>query len=100
VGFLVVAIFWPLLFPAGLNGSSWGEDVVLIEFLAGISLCGVTGFLLCRKLTKNMLAIATASRSCSRRQNSGIRSEACSQREINTQQLSCALAHDARLAQA
>jgi serine/threonine protein kinase len=49
-GGLVVAIFWPLLFPLSLQGSSWG-DAVGIAFLVFFLSFAMTGFLLCRKLT-------------------------------------------------
>jgi ABC-type Fe3+-siderophore transport system permease subunit len=52
-GGLMVCIFWPLLFPESLQGSSWGEDAGLtLAFIACFSLFGATGFLLCRRLTK------------------------------------------------
>jgi eukaryotic-like serine/threonine-protein kinase len=49
-GGLVGAIFWPLLFPLSLQGSSWG-DAVGIAFLVFFLSFAMTGFLLCRKLT-------------------------------------------------
>ena len=52
VGFLIVAIFWPLLFPAAIHGSSWGEEAVPIAILVFFTSFFVAGFLLCRKLTK------------------------------------------------
>jgi hypothetical protein len=51
-GALIIAIFWPLLFPESLHGSSWGEEAVPFAFLACFSLFGVTGFLLCRRLSR------------------------------------------------
>jgi len=51
-GGLLVAIFWPLLFPLRLQGSSRGEDAVGAVFLAFYVLFAVAGFLLCRKLTR------------------------------------------------
>jgi len=53
-GGLVVAIFWPLLFPLSLQGSSWG-DAVGIAFLVFFLSFAMTGFLLCRKLTGKYL---------------------------------------------
>lgn len=54
-GGLLVAIFWPLLFPLHLQGSSRGEDTVGIAFLAVCVSFGVAGFLLCRKITRKYL---------------------------------------------
>jgi hypothetical protein len=51
-GGLLVAIFWPLLFPLRLQGSSRGEDAVGIAFLAFYVSFAMAGFLLCRKLTR------------------------------------------------
>jgi hypothetical protein len=51
-GGLLVAIFWPLLFPLSLRGSSRGEDAVAIAFLAFFFSFAVPGFLLCRRLTR------------------------------------------------
>jgi hypothetical protein len=52
LGGLPVAIFWPLLFPLRLQGSSRGEDAGGIVFLALYVSFAVAGFLLCRKLTR------------------------------------------------
>lgn len=52
IGFLIVAIFWPLFFPAAIHGSSWGENAAPIALIGVFSLSSVAGFLLCRKLTK------------------------------------------------
>jgi hypothetical protein len=49
-GGLWVAIFWPLLFPLSLRGSSGAENAVAIAFV-GFFL-SVPGFLLCRRLTR------------------------------------------------
>ena len=49
-GGLLVAIFWPLLFPLSLRGSSWGEDTVAMALVASFLLFAVTGFLLFRGL--------------------------------------------------
>jgi hypothetical protein len=51
-GGLLVAIFWPLLFPLLLRGSSRGEDAVAIAFVAFFLSFAVPGFLLCRRLTR------------------------------------------------
>jgi hypothetical protein len=49
-GGLLITIFWPLLFPLSLQGSSWGEDNVAIALVASFLLFAVSGFLLCRGL--------------------------------------------------
>ncbi len=52
-GGLLVLIFWPLLFPLSLRGSSIGDDALLpIPFFAFYLSFAVPGFLLCRRLTK------------------------------------------------
>jgi hypothetical protein len=51
-GGLLVAIFWPLLFPLSLRGSGAGEDAVGIAFLVLFLSFAVLGFLLCRRLTR------------------------------------------------
>ena len=51
-GGLLVAIFWPILFPLSLRGSSGGEDAVGIAFLAFFLSFAVPGYLLCRRLTR------------------------------------------------
>ena len=51
-GFVVVAIFWPLLFPLSLEGSSWGEDAIGIAMLVVFLTFAVLGFVLCRRLTR------------------------------------------------
>jgi len=53
-GGLVVAIFWPLLFPLSLHGSSWGDAVGIASLVFFLSFA-MTGFLLCRKLTGKRL---------------------------------------------
>ncbi len=50
-GFMVL-VFWPLLFPESLQGSTRGENAVALALMACFSLFGATGFLLCRRLTK------------------------------------------------
>jgi len=52
LGAFLVAIFWPLLFPMSLQGSSRGEDAVPLAFFGAFSLFGVAGFLLFRRLTR------------------------------------------------
>ena len=51
-GFVMVAIFWPLLFPLSLEGSSWGEDAVGIAVLVVFLTFAVLGFVLCSRLTR------------------------------------------------
>jgi len=51
----LVFIFWPLLFPESLQGSSWGEAAAPLAVLGSASLFGVAGFLLARKLTKRFV---------------------------------------------
>jgi hypothetical protein len=53
LGAALVAVFWPLLFPLSLQGSSAGEDAVGVAFLAFFLLFGVSGFLLCRRWTSS-----------------------------------------------
>jgi ABC-type Fe3+-siderophore transport system permease subunit len=48
LGGLLVAIFWPLLFPLSLLGSSRGEDAVAIALSVFFLSFAVHGFLLCR----------------------------------------------------
>ena len=55
VGFLVVAIFWPLLYPLSLNGSTHGEDAVGAVMAIAFLLFGAGGFLLCRWLTRGVV---------------------------------------------
>lgn len=55
LGGLLVAIFWPVLFPLHLQGSSRGEDTVGTAFLAFCVSFAVAGFLLCRKITRKYL---------------------------------------------
>ena len=52
LGGLLVAIFWSLLFPLSLRGSSGGEDAVTIALFAFFLSFAVPGFLLCRRLTR------------------------------------------------
>ena len=52
VGFLLVAIFWPLLFPLQLNGTSWGEEIGPLAGLGAPMLFAICGFLIGRKLTR------------------------------------------------
>lgn len=61
LGGLLVAIFWPLLFPLSLRGSSGGEDVVAIALLIFFLSFAVTGFLLCRRLTRKYVREDAAS---------------------------------------
>jgi hypothetical protein len=51
-GGIVVLIFWPLLFPEPLHGSTLGEDAGPVALIAFWLLFGVTGFLLCRRVTR------------------------------------------------
>jgi hypothetical protein len=51
LGFLLLAIFWPLLFPLSLKGSSLGEDAVAVVIPVFSMLFGAGGFVLCWKLT-------------------------------------------------
>ncbi len=51
-GGLIVLIFWPLLFPQPLHGSSRGEDAAPLAFLAFYAVFGAGGFLLFRRLTR------------------------------------------------
>jgi hypothetical protein len=56
VGFLIVAIFWPLLFPATIQGTSWGEDTgLVIAVIAFFAFFFVAGLLFCRRLTRNFV---------------------------------------------
>jgi hypothetical protein len=55
LGFLLVAIFWPLLFPLSLRGSSLGEDAVAIVISVFFMLFGAGGFVLCWKLTRSFV---------------------------------------------
>jgi hypothetical protein len=50
-GGLMVLIFWPLLFPLSLQGSSWGEDAIVIALPVVFLTFALSGFLLCRRLT-------------------------------------------------
>ncbi len=52
VGFLIVVIFWPLLFPEALQGPTRGEDALVIVVILAFSSFFLTGFLLCRRLTR------------------------------------------------
>lgn len=54
-GSLLIAVFWPLLFPLRLQGSNLGEDAIGIAFLPLCISFAVGGFLLCRKLTSKYL---------------------------------------------
>ena len=54
-GSLMVLIFWPLLFPERLQGSSWGEDAVGLAGIACFAFFGIIGFLLCRRLTRRFV---------------------------------------------
>lgn len=61
-GGLLVLIFWPLLFPLSLRGSSRGEDAVgVIAFSAFFLLFAVPGFLLCQKRTRKYVRNDAAS---------------------------------------
>jgi hypothetical protein len=51
-GGLLVLFFWPLLLPTSLRGSSWGEQMGPIAFLAISFSFAVAGFFLCRRLTR------------------------------------------------
>jgi hypothetical protein len=51
-GGLLVAIFWPLLFPLSLGRPSRGEDNAAIACLAFFLLFAIPAFFLCRRLTK------------------------------------------------
>jgi hypothetical protein len=53
LGAALVAIFWPLLFPLSLQGSSAGEDAVGVAFLTFFLLFGISGFLLRRWWTRS-----------------------------------------------
>jgi hypothetical protein len=55
VGSLLVAIFWPLLFPSSLQGSSRGEDAVGIAFVVFYLSFALLGFLVCRRLTRKYI---------------------------------------------
>jgi hypothetical protein len=52
---LLVLVFWPLLFPLSLRGSSTGEHALAIAFFALSLSVAVLGFLLCRRLTRKYL---------------------------------------------
>ena len=54
-GGLLVAVFWPLLFPLSLQRSSRGEDAVGIAFLVFYLSVAVPGFLVCRRLTRKYI---------------------------------------------
>jgi hypothetical protein len=52
----MVLIVWPLLFPEPLQGLNWVELVGgLLAYIACFSSFGVTGFLLCRRLTRRFV---------------------------------------------
>ena len=55
VGFLIVVTFWPLLFPEALQGPTRGEDALLIVVILAFLSFFLTGFLLCRRLTKRFI---------------------------------------------
>jgi hypothetical protein len=55
LGGLLVLVFWPLLFPLSLQGSSAGEDAVGIAFLVFYLSFAVPGFLVCRRLTRKYI---------------------------------------------
>ena len=55
VGLDLCFIFWPLLFPQSLRGSSLGQDFAPLACLASILLSGAVGFFLCRRLTRKYL---------------------------------------------
>jgi hypothetical protein len=61
LGGLLVAIFWPLLFPLSLRGSSRGEDATAIALLVFFLSFAVPGFLLCRRLTRKYVREDAAS---------------------------------------
>jgi len=54
IGFGTVAIFGPLLFPASIEGSSLGENIVVLSGPLSFVILGVGGFLTCWKLTKRL----------------------------------------------
>jgi len=52
VGFLVAAIFGPLLFPATMSGTSIGENIVVLSCLGmSLAFC-IGGFVICWKITQ------------------------------------------------
>jgi uncharacterized membrane protein YsdA (DUF1294 family) len=53
VGFLAVAIFWPLLFPLSLVGRSTGENALVVAMPAISLLFGAGGFLLGQRATRH-----------------------------------------------
>ena len=54
-GGFIVLVFWPLLFPEPLHGSTWGEDAGVFAYVACYAVFGVSGFLLCRRLTRRFV---------------------------------------------
>lgn len=52
VGFMVVAVFGPLVYPASLTGDSSGESIVVFSSFLLFLLFGIAGFVLGWKLTK------------------------------------------------
>jgi len=51
----MVAVFWPLLFPEPLQGSTWGVDATPLALIVFYAVFGVSGFLLCRRLTRRFV---------------------------------------------
>jgi hypothetical protein len=54
-GGLMVASFWTLLFPEPLHDSTWGVGVAPLALIVFYAVFGVSGFLLCRRLTKRFV---------------------------------------------
>jgi len=55
LGFLLMAIFWPLLFPLALHGSSRCEDAIAVAMPAVLFFFAACGFLVCRGVTKRFV---------------------------------------------
>lgn len=51
VGFLLVAILGPLVFPEPIAGSSTGVNIVIISMPIFFVIFGAAGFLICWRLT-------------------------------------------------
>jgi len=52
LGFFVVAVFGPLLYPAALTGSSPGENAAILSGFVFFLLFGATGFVLGWRFTR------------------------------------------------
>jgi hypothetical protein len=61
---ILVAIFWPLLFPLSLEGRSWGEDAIGLAFLVSFIAFAMVGFQLCGRLIRGVNTRKTGHASC------------------------------------